>query len=139
VIDQLLPVLLRQCGVTEQKPEIHRREWGLRAPRFNVVPEGYIYAPDIGDISRRLGELRAHRPSISYEFRKRLLVSLIFFATLVGCDTERLSQFSSFAAAGSQYVQNFHQLTAQAGSAMIASDSATLIVARTQAGAATFA
>ena len=25
LIDQLIPVLLRQCGVTEQKPEIHRR------------------------------------------------------------------------------------------------------------------
>ena len=65
----------------------------------------------------------------------RLLICLCLFAIFVSCDSERLSQFSSFAAAGSQYVQNFHQLTAQAGSAMIASDSATLIVARTQAGA----
>jgi len=66
----------------------------------------------------------------------RLLVGLTVIAILSSCESERLSQFSSFAAAGSQYVQNFHQLTAQAGSAMIASDSATLIVARTQAGAA---
>ena len=66
----------------------------------------------------------------------RLLVVLALFATLSGCDSERLTQFSSFAAAGSQYVQNFHLLTAHAGSTMIASDSAVLIVARTQAGAA---
>lgn len=66
----------------------------------------------------------------------RILVGLVLFALLISCDSERLTQFSSFAAAGSQYVQNFHDLTAQAGSAMIASDSATLITARTQAGAA---
>src|ERR1700685_3110971 len=66
----------------------------------------------------------------------RFLIGLTLIATLCSCDSERLSQFSSFAAAGSQYIQNFHQLTDQAGSAMIASDSATLIVARTQAGTA---
>lgn len=65
---------------------------------------------------------------------KRIFVALALLVTLSGCDSARLTQFSSFAAAGSQYVQNFHQLTAQAGSAMIASDSGVLIVARTQAG-----
>jgi hypothetical protein len=64
----------------------------------------------------------------------RPIVALVLCALASGCDSGRLSQFSSFAAAGSQYVQNFHQLTAQAGSAMIASDSAVLIVARAQAG-----
>jgi hypothetical protein len=67
---------------------------------------------------------------------QRLLVIAVLFSALSGCDSERLTQFSSFATAGSQYVQNFHQLTAQAGSAMIASDSAVLIVARTLAGPA---
>src|SRR5579872_4176326 len=59
---------------------------------------------------------------------------LLLPLALAGCATERLTQFSNYAAAGSQYVQNFHQLTAQAGAAEIAADSATLIVARTQAG-----
>jgi hypothetical protein len=50
------------------------------------------------------------------------------------CDSERLNQFSTFAAAGSQYVLALHQLIAQAGSAMIAADSATLVTARNLAG-----
>jgi hypothetical protein len=54
--------------------------------------------------------------------------------TLFSCDSNRLTQFASFAAAGSQYVQYFHQLTAQAASAMIASDSSVLIIARSQIG-----
>jgi hypothetical protein len=53
---------------------------------------------------------------------------------LSGCDSNRLDQFASFAAAGSQYVQAFHKVTEKAGSAMIAVDSAALIVARNQAG-----
>jgi hypothetical protein len=51
-----------------------------------------------------------------------------------GCDSERLDQFVSFATAGSQYAQALHKVIADAGSAMIASDSATLLVIRKQAG-----
>jgi hypothetical protein len=46
-----------------------------------------------------------------------------------GCYQERVNQFSTFATAGSLYVQNFHKLILAAGSAMIAADSATLISA----------
>jgi hypothetical protein len=56
-----------------------------------------------------------------------------------GCDSDRLTQFSTFASAGTQYVQNFHELTTQAGTALIASDSATLIAARNMAGASVVA
>ena len=52
-----------------------------------------------------------------------------------GCDVERLDQFSSFATAGSLYVEALHKVIGDAGSAMIASDSATLLIARKQAGA----
>lgn len=61
---------------------------------------------------------------------------LTFCVVLFGCDSQRLGQFSSFAAAGTLYVQTFHQLTAEAGTAMIASDSTTLITARSLAGSA---
>jgi len=60
------------------------------------------------------------------------LTSVIF--CIAGCDSERLSQFASFAAAGSLYVQDFHQLIAQASTALVAADSATLITARNMAG-----
>lgn len=46
---------------------------------------------------------------------------------LCGCDQERLDQYSAFATAGSLYVASFHQLTTQAGSAMIAVDSVVFI------------
>jgi hypothetical protein len=61
-------------------------------------------------------------------------LALIATISLGGCASERLTQFSSFAAAGSQYVHNFHQLTAEAGTAMIASDSSVLITARNEVG-----
>lgn len=57
-------------------------------------------------------------------------VILLALTLVYGCDSHRLDQFADFASAGSQYVQNFHQITAQAGSAMIAIDSATLMVIR---------
>jgi hypothetical protein len=62
---------------------------------------------------------------------RRILVAivLVFLTTFSGCDTQRLDQFSAFATAGSQYVAAFHQLTNQAGSAMIAIDSVVLITA----------
>ena len=66
--------------------------------------------------------------------KTRAVVTLIVITFLSACESERLNQFSTFAAAGSQYVAVFHQVVAQAGSAMIASDSATLAVARNQAG-----
>jgi hypothetical protein len=56
---------------------------------------------------------------------------LILFCS---CNSERLTQFSTFAAAGSLYVDNLHQVIAQAGTAMIASDSAVLIAAGKIAG-----
>ena len=52
---------------------------------------------------------------------------------LSSCDSDRLEQFSTFAAAGSQYVQNFHELTAETGNSMIVTDSAVLLTARRQA------
>ncbi|HXN74436.1 MAG TPA: hypothetical protein VN861_17950 [Candidatus Acidoferrales bacterium] len=58
-----------------------------------------------------------------------VLLALTFFPS---CDTQRLGQFAAFATAGSQYVTAFHQLTAQAGSAMIAIDSVVLITAHNQ-------
>jgi hypothetical protein len=66
------------------------------------------------------------------------ITALLIVVVLVvagGCDAERLDQFSSFAAAGSQYVEALHKVIADAGSAMIASDSATLLIARQQAAA----
>jgi hypothetical protein len=54
---------------------------------------------------------------------------LLALASSASCDTQRLDQFSAFATAGAQYVAAFHQLTAQAGSAMIAIDSVVLITA----------
>jgi hypothetical protein len=60
-----------------------------------------------------------------------LLLALAFSS---GCDSERLSQFSIFATAGSLYVQNLHKVIEQAGSAMIASDSAVLVAAGKIAG-----
>jgi hypothetical protein len=60
-----------------------------------------------------------------------VLLALTFFSS---CDTQRLGQFAAFATAGSQYVTAFHQLTAQAGSAMIAIDSVVLITAHNQVG-----
>ena len=55
----------------------------------------------------------------------------IFTCALVlcGCDEQRLSQYSTFATAGQVYVANFHQVTAQAGSAMIAVDSVLMSTA----------
>ncbi len=58
----------------------------------------------------------------------------VVFAFSSGCDSRRLDQFASFASAGFQYIQALHKVIDEAGSAMIASDSATLIVARKQAG-----
>lgn len=65
---------------------------------------------------------------------RRAVLLLVFSTAFFGCDSTRLDQFSSFSAAGTLYVGNFHQLTSQAGSTMIASDSAVLVVAREQAG-----
>ena len=64
--------------------------------------------------------------------RRRALRCGIFFLVgsalaLCGCDQERLDQYSTFATAGSLYVASFHQLTTQAGSAMIAVDSVVFI------------
>jgi len=56
------------------------------------------------------------------------LVGVVLLA-LAACDTERLDQYSAFATAGSVYVANFHEVTAQAGSAMIAVDSVVMIAA----------
>lgn len=50
-----------------------------------------------------------------------------------GCDSSRLSQFSTFASAGSTYVQSLHILVQQAGSTMIAADSATFFASRQRA------
>jgi len=60
-----------------------------------------------------------------------LLLSSLLFA---GCASQRLNQYSTFATAGSLYVANFHQVTNQAGSAMIAIDSVVLITARHDIG-----
>lgn len=66
--------------------------------------------------------------------RKTGLILLALALFLNGCDSQRLDQFASFATAGSQYVEALHKVIDDAGSAMIASDSATLLVARKQAG-----
>jgi hypothetical protein len=60
--------------------------------------------------------------------RGPVFAALLAFA-LGACDTERLDQYSAFATAGSAYVATFHQVTAQAGSAMIAVDSVVMITA----------
>jgi hypothetical protein len=60
-----------------------------------------------------------------------VLVFIVCFA--LSCDSNRLTQFATFATAGSQYVQNFHLLIQQAGSTMIAADSATFYIARQEA------
>jgi len=67
---------------------------------------------------------------------KKPLLTLVLIASTVlsGCDKDRLGQFGSFAAAGTAYVTTFQTFTADAGSAFISADSATLIVARNQAG-----
>ena len=61
----------------------------------------------------------------------RVQVALLTMLFLVGCDTDRLAQFGSFAAAGTAYVTTFQTFTAGAGSAFIAADSATFVKART--------
>lgn len=58
------------------------------------------------------------------------VIALLFQIGVVGCDSSRLNQFSTFASAGSVYIQSFHTLVQQAGSAMITSDSATMFEAR---------
>jgi hypothetical protein len=63
-----------------------------------------------------------------------LAIALITNMLLSGCDSDRLSQFGSFAAAGTAYVTTFQSFTTEVGSAVIAADSATLITARNQAG-----
>lgn len=73
---------------------------------------------------------------------KRLRACLALSGLLLvmaGCDSERLTQFAEFSTAGTQYVQAFHKLIIQAGSAFIAADSVTLTVARSQAGPAAVA
>jgi hypothetical protein len=67
--------------------------------------------------------------------RKSLPSVLLIGLLSTGCDSERLSQFGAFAAAGSAYVSAFHAFTHEAGTAFIAADSATLIKARNLAGA----
>jgi hypothetical protein len=68
--------------------------------------------------------------------RKLLKIStLVFVLSVSGCDSDRLSQFGSFAAAGTAYVTTFKTFTDDAGSAFIATDSAALITARNIAGA----
>ncbi|HEX2919107.1 MAG TPA: hypothetical protein VHN81_11325 [Edaphobacter sp.] len=67
--------------------------------------------------------------------RTYLVLALLFCAVMPGCDTDRLAQFGTFAAAGSAYVTAFHSFTQQAGVAFIGADSATLITARQMAGA----
>lgn len=66
--------------------------------------------------------------------RTYLVLALVFCAALPGCDTDRLAQFGTFAAAGSAYVTAFHSFTQQAGVAFIGADSATLITERKMAG-----
>lgn len=68
---------------------------------------------------------------------KRLCLFVVGVSSflMAGCDSTRLSQFGTFAAAGIAYVTAFHTFTADAGSAYIATDSATLIVARNQLSA----
>lgn len=59
--------------------------------------------------------------------RRVVCLSSLIVLALWGCDQERLDQYSAFATAGSLYVTSFHQLTTQAGTAMIAVDSVVLI------------
>src|SRR5437588_281438 len=53
---------------------------------------------------------------------------------LCACATQRLDQYSAFATAGTTYVANFHQVTAQAGSAMIAVDSVVMATVHRNVG-----
>lgn len=53
---------------------------------------------------------------------------------LTACDSQRLNEFSNFAAAGTTYISALHFVVEQAGSAMVAADSAALATARAQAG-----
>jgi len=63
--------------------------------------------------------------------RKITFASLVaVLIILSACDSERLGQFSAFATAGSLYVTNLHPVIQEAGSAMIAADSTTLIAER---------
>jgi hypothetical protein len=62
-------------------------------------------------------------------------IALILCTVVSGCDSDRLAQFGAFASAGTAYVTTFHTFTADAGSAYISADSATLMVARSEAGA----
>jgi hypothetical protein len=64
-----------------------------------------------------------------------IATALVICTLLSGCDSDRLTQFGAFASAGTAYVTTFHTFTADVGSAYISADSATLMVARTQAGA----
>jgi hypothetical protein len=64
-----------------------------------------------------------------------IALALVICTLLSGCDSDRLAQFGAFASAGTAYVTTFHTFTADVGSAYISADSATLMVARTQAGA----
>ena len=65
---------------------------------------------------------KAHRARVT-------CISSLLVLALSGCATERLDQYSAFATAGSSYVANFHQVVQQAGTAMIAVDSITMIAA----------
>lgn len=67
--------------------------------------------------------------NMTRHLRRTPYVSGLLILALSACDTERLDQYSAFATAGSTYVANFHQVTAQAGSAMIAVDSVVMIAA----------
>lgn len=60
--------------------------------------------------------------------RKVLLLASVLLLT--GCDSQRLDQFAQFAAAGNVYVQAFHKLIPEAGSAFIAADSITTATTR---------
>ncbi|MFZ0685566.1 MAG: hypothetical protein WAM89_08465 [Terriglobales bacterium] len=62
-----------------------------------------------------------------------ILVLLVILLSSA-CDSGRLTQFSTLATAGSLYVQNLHKVIQEAGSAMIASDSAVLVAAGKIAG-----
>ena len=53
---------------------------------------------------------------------------------LCACATQRLDQYSAFATAGTTYVANFRQVTAQAGSAMIAVDSVVMATVHRNVG-----
>ena len=64
-----------------------------------------------------------------------LVLSAVFAAGLAlsGCDSARLDQFSSFAAAGTVYVTACHTFLADAGTAFLAGSSAALVGARQMA------